>query len=318
MGEEQQNLTRAVSFLPDRLRFPLMAVREEDALQIREIRLKRLTPVMLRTDAGYQFLRYNGVLTDCEKAGDLCRVEHTDMEDALRRLCSFSIHAFQNEMKNGYITTPGGHRVGICAGATLSGQGELTAVHNVSSMSIRIAREVPGAADELLRQCYSGALKSVLIVGEPASGKTTVLRDAVKQLSGREYGYIRVCVVDERGEIAASCDGVSRKQLGFGCDVLDGYPRADGMMIALRAMSPEIVVCDEVGTQEDAVALEQVANAGVRLLSSIHAESFAKLLRRPQFSRLMKAGAFDVAVILRGRQAPGEIAEIVSLKKYWR
>ena len=129
---------------------------------------------------------------------------------------------------------------------------------------------------------------------------------------------MRVCIIDERGEIAATSSGVTSKNLGIGCDVLDGYPKAEGMQIALRSMSPDIIICDEIGAENDILAIESIVNSGIKIIASIHSDDFQHLMRRPQFSRLMQTGAFDIAVILQKKDNPGEIKEIVSLKKYWR
>ncbi|MEE1279770.1 MAG: stage III sporulation protein AA [Oscillospiraceae bacterium] len=318
MITQRRIIKEATAFLPDVLRFPIGAISENVLCEIKEIRLKRKTPVCIVTSNNKLFLKFDGtVVADAEQAG-LCIVENADMDDAVRRLCNYSVHAFQNEMKNGFITVAGGHRVGISASAIINAQGDMSAVRNVSSLNIRIAREVEGAADELIREVLREKIRSVLIVGEPSSGKTTVLRDVAKRLSEKEFGYMRVCIVDERGEISATSEGVNRMALGVGCDVLDGYPKAEGMMIALRAMSPDIIVCDEIGSSEDVASIESIANAGVKLIATIHANSFSQLSRRPQFSKLMQISAFDVAVILSGKNNPGKIKEIVSLKRHWR
>ncbi len=318
MTTHNKIIKEATAFLPDRLRFPISAVDEKGASEIKEIRLRRLCPVCIVTAHNKLFLRYDGTLTDRADGSGLCIIENPDMDDAVRKLCNYSIHAFQNEMKNGYITVPGGHRVGICATAVTNAEGIITAVRNVSSLNIRIAREVNGAADQLVKTVFAEKIRSTLIVGEPSSGKTTVLRDIAARLSDNEFSYMRVCVIDERGEIAATSEGINRKKLGVGCDVLDGYPKADGMMIALRAMSPEVIICDEIGSESDVYAIESVANAGVKLIASIHADSFSQLSRRPQFVKLMHIAAFDTAVILSGKQQPGKVNEIISLKRYWR
>lgn len=311
-------IREATAFLPDTIRYPISVIKEEMAEQIKEIRLKRECPVAVITSNQRLFLRFDGSLTYNLNQDDICIAKSHEIDDAVRRLCNYSLHAFQNEMKNGYITVLGGHRVGIGATAVTNAQGELTAIKNVASLNIRIAKEVIGAADALIKNVFNSGIKSVLIVGEPSSGKTTVLRDVASRLSGTDFDYLRVCVVDERSEIAAISDGISQKSLGIGCDVLDGYPKAEGMMIALRAMSPDVIICDEIGADGDVAAVESVANAGVKIIATIHASSFSQLVKRPQFARLMQTSAFDVAVVLLGKNMPGEIKEIVPLKRYWR
>ncbi len=318
MNLSLKNLREATAFLPDRIRYPVSVIEENLASQINEIRLKRLCPVVVVTSNERCFLKYDGTTTLNPADSSICRVENNDMDEAVRKLCNYSVHAFQNELKNGFITVSGGHRVGISATAVTNSQGEITAIKNISSLNIRIAREIKGAADEIINNVFYDRIRSVLIVGEPSSGKTTVLRDLAGRLSGAEFGYLRVCIVDERSEIAATSEGISKNNLGFGCDVLDGYPKADGMMIALRAMSPDIIVCDEIGSDRDVIAIEGIANAGTKLVASIHAEGFSQLLKRPQFVKLMRTAVFETAVVLKGKESPGKVKEIISLKRYWR
>lgn len=319
MKTDKQIINEATAFLPDALRFPFSNIGEKYLCDIKEIRLKRNYPVCVVTSNKKLFLKFDGELVcDAEQSG-LCKVENIYMDEAVRRLCNYSIHAFQNQMKNGFITISGGHRVGISATAITNAEGCITAIKNVSSLNIRIAREVPGAANELISEVFNdNKIKSVLIVGEPSSGKTTVLRDVARRLSGKEFGYMRVCVVDERGEISATNDGISQKTLDVGCDILDGYPKSEGMMIALRTMAPEVIICDEIGGFEDISAIENIANAGIRLIATIHSDSFLHLSKRVQFSKLMQTSAFDVAVVLCGKNNPGKIKDIIPLRRYWR
>ena len=318
MNSALKTIAQATLFLPDKVRYPILAINQSMAQQINEIRLKNLCPIALITSEERVFLKYDGSITHDPNESDVCILEKNDMEDAVRRLCNYSIHAFQNEMKNGFITVSGGHRVGIGASAITNAKGEITSIKNVSSLNIRISREIKGVADEIIDNIFYDRIKSVLIAGEPSSGKTTILRDIANRLSGKDFNFLRVCVVDERSEIAAICDGVSRSDIGIGCDVLDGYPKSDGMIIALRALSPDVIICDEIGSERDVAAIESIANSGVRLIASIHANSLTELLKRPQFSKLMHISAFESAVILKGKGFPGKIKEIVSLKRYWR
>ncbi len=318
MNSAINNLRQATDFLPDKIKYPISVISENFAFDINEVRLKRRRPLVLSTSDKRLFLKNNGTLTTNFEEASVCIVEDDDLSEAVRRLCNYSIHAFQNELKNGFVTVCGGHRVGIVGTAVISAQGEISAIKNISSLNIRISREIEGAADEIVSSIFGDRIRSVLIVGEPSSGKTTVLRDIARRLSGAEFGFLRVCIVDERSEIAATSEGISRNKLGVGCDVLDAYPKAEGMTIALRAMSPDVIICDEIGSDKDALAIESIANAGTKLVASIHAESFSGLLKRPQFQRLMATSVFETAVVLSGRETPGKIKEIVPLRRYWR
>ncbi len=318
MLSQRKIISEATAFLTDKIRYPIGLIPDDILCDIKEFRLKRNTPISIVTSRKKIFFKYDGtVIRSAEEAG-VCRAESVDIEESVRRLCNYSVHAYQNEMINGYITLAGGHRVGICATAVVGAKGNVSAIRNVSSINIRIARQIEGAANQLAKEVFSDKIRSVLIVGEPISGKTTILRDTARILSGKEFGYMRVCVVDERGEIAATSEGISKMNVGIGCDVLDGYPKSEGMLIALRALSPDVIICDEIGSDNDVKAIENIANAGVKLIASIHSDNMSKLIKRPQFIRLMQTSAFDVAVVLDGKENPGKIKEIISLKRFWR
>lgn len=312
-----EKINEAAAFLPDEIKYPILAMSERDMSIVKEIRLRSGFAVSIITIDGNFFLKNNGSLCSRPDETSVCIISEYDMNRAVIKLCNYSMHAYQNDMINGYITISGGHRVGICATAIIDERGNMTGVKNVSSLNIRIAREIQGVADEFMYEVFRNAIKSVLIVGEPSSGKTTLLRDAACRLAGADFGYQRVCIIDERREIL-SAGGMGTNLNYAGCDLLDGYPKSKGMMIALRTLSPDIIACDEIGGQEDVVALEKVANAGVKLLATIHADSFSQLIKRPQFEDMMHIGAFDTAVVLAGKSQPCKIKDIVTLRKYWR
>jgi len=318
MEINNKSIREATAFLPDRIRYPISVIKPQIANEIKEIRIKKGYPICLTFSNKNCFLMYDGTISSDFDKSTICIAQEQDFDEAIRKLCNYSIHAFQNQMKNGYITISGGHRVGIAASCVTNQNGEITAIKNVSSLNIRIAREVDGAADDFLNSVFADKIKSVLIAGEPSSGKTTVLREIARKISGKEFDFQRVCIVDERSELASMSEGYNKNIIGQGCDVLDAYPKAEGMMIALRAMSPDVIICDEIGSQDDVNAIQSVANAGVKIIATIHATNMAELSKRPQFQNLMKTGAFDVAVFLLGKHLPGKIREIVSLKKFWR
>jgi len=165
---------------------------------------------------------------------------------------------------------------------------------------------------------YQNGICSALIAGMPASGKTTLLRDLTRQLAdGEVFDYRRVCVIDERGEVGAVYYGSAQNDLGVTCDILDGYPKSEGIMIALRALSPDIILCDEIGGEQDVLALQSGVNAGVIFIATIHADSIAQLKRRPQFEALMKTGAFQKIVLLKDRDSPCSIKQIIDVEELY-
>jgi stage III sporulation protein AA len=228
-------------------------------------------------------------------------------------MCSYSLHSHQEEMRNGYITLMGGHRAGIGGTAVLA-EGRVASVRDVTSLNLRVARDIRGAADVIVKQVFSGGVCGLLIAGAPASGKTTVLRDLARQLSGGKTGhYLKVAVVDERCELGAVYDGVPQNDLGPCCDLLSGYPKAEGIFTAVRTLSPRVIVCDEIGGEEEASGMLDGLNCGVKIIATAHASSLEELLRRRQIARLLDSGVFDKIVRLGAAESPGEIVEVVEV-----
>lgn len=231
-----------------------------------------------------------------------------ELQTSFHALCGYSVYSHQPEIKSGFVTALGGHRVGICGTAVRDGR-DMTGIRDLSSMNIRVARQVAGAADELLHklESLSGGL---LLAGAPSSGKTTILRDLARQLSlGQTCEMKKVVVVDERGELAGTCGGIPQNDLGL-CDVLDGYAKGEGILQAVRCLSPDFIICDEVGGLEDIAAIEEGLNAGVSMVASIHAGSMPELMRRSQYRRLLATGAFRWVALLQTRASPGKLQGI--------
>ena len=225
-----------------------------------------------------------------------------DIAECFLELCRNSVHSFAREISEGYITLPGGHRVGFCGTAVGQG-GKLSTIKDISSLNIRFAREVRGCAGELCSRAFRDGLCSLVVCGKPLSGKTTILRDMARILGDTH----RVAVVDTRGEISGVYEGVPALDIGENTDVLNGYSRADGIMCALRSLSPEVIICDEIGG--DAEEIRQCMNCGVKLVVSAHAGSIPELMSRPALQGLLPL--FDRAALLGER---GRLCELVELR----
>jgi len=293
----------------ERIRKYLNLLPKDIKNQTQELRLRVNKPVSVCCISGIYFLTRNGRLT-CFPSGDMLLAEKADIDESFRNVCNYSIYSHQNEIKNGYITLSGGHRVGI-SGSAVFHEGTITGMRDISSINIRVAREITGAADEIFHVLKNDLSSGLLLVGAPASGKTTLLRDIARQISSGICGDIKkVTVVDERGELAGTYMGMAQNDLGVCSDVLDGYPKAEGIMQAIRSLSPEFIICDELGGNDEVSAVEQGLNAGVSMISSIHAGSIDELLKRKQAVALIKTGAFGSVVMLNGHETPGKIAGI--------
>lgn len=237
--------------------------------------------------------------------------------DEMNKMCSKlfdgTMYKFENQIKNGYITITGGHRVGFCGTAVYNSDNIVT-VKNITSMSFRISRQIKNAAREVIGNIMSdGIVCSALIVSEPCGGKTTILTDLARLISNSGK---RCAVIDERGEICSVYNGVPHKDIGKLTYVFDGYSKRDGMMIALRSMSPQVIICDEIGSTHDVQAMLDAMNAGVPVIATAHASDEDELFSRPQIEKMINYGAIDKIIFLKGASAPGAVKKVLTVNEY--
>lgn len=224
--------------------------------------------------------------------------------ELLRAFCGQSPYAFEEQMANGYLTLPGGHRVGLCGHAVLR-EGKLARLSKVQGMNIRIARQVPAAGAVLSFLMNGGRVRNTLAVSPPGMGKTTLLRHLALLLSDRGF---QVALVDERGELAAMQGGLPQLKVGARTDVMEGCPKAQAIPLLIRAMAPDVLVTDEIGGQGDCVALEEAARCGVAVIASAHGSSIQDLYLRPKLREILEQGVFERFVVL--GQSPGHVCGV--------
>ena len=275
-------------------------VTADKAQEVCEIRLRVDRPVIIETSRGDFFLDHSGIWR--EEPYGAYSVTETEIRDLIAYLCQDSVYAYSDEIRQGFLTVEGGHRIGLSGQAVLENENSLRTLKNISFVNIRVAHEIRGVADKILPELYkAGRFQNTLIVSPPGFGKTTLLRDLIRQLSdGNAYGPgLRVGVVDERSELAGSYRGRPQNDLGMRTDVLDACPKALGMLLLLRSMSPQVIAVDELGEEQDLRVLHMAASGGCSLLATVHGSGEADAARRlgGEYMREM----FARIVILKGR-----------------
>jgi len=300
--------------LPPAIRTAIFNLPPEKLEKVEEIRLRRGRPLMV-VEGGTDYM----VTPDGSATEDLENayiVSDSDAEKTFQLISQGSVYAWEDEIKNGFITLKGGHRVGIVGKVVLEA-GKIKTIKHVAGFNIRIARQIIGAADEAMSFVINekGEFLNTMIISPPKAGKTTLLRDLIRQLScgNPEFGLkgFKVGVVDERSEIACCYEGVPQNDVGIRTDVLDGCPKAWGIMMLLRSMSPDIIATDEIGRQEDVEALEEAVNAGVKLLATAHGSDLDDLKRRPTIRRLIENQFFDRYLVLGLSKGIGTLEKVV-------
>ena len=240
-------------------------------------------------------------------------VKKAQLQEILAYLSGYSLYAYEDEIRQGYLSLPGGHRVGI-AGRAVVERGKIRTVTDVSSLNIRFAHEVKGCADRLLPWIRKeDGLLHTLIVSAPGHGKTTLLRDCIRQVSDGEPGYpgLTVGVVDERSEIAGGFRGGPGNDVGLRRDVLDGCPKAEGMMMLIRSMAAKAAAVAEIGSRDDMDALTLAVNCGCVVVATVHGSSMEELKRKPVLREMVETGIFERYVFLKASGKPGRLHRIL-------
>jgi stage III sporulation protein AA len=267
---------------------------------LEEIRIRIDRPIEITMKGAPMFLSYI--------------IRQEDAFNLLNKISQFSIYTLEEELKRGYITVSGGHRIGL-AGKVILEEGKVKAIRDIASFNIRIAKEKIGIAEKIIPFIFNHSWMHTMIVGPPQTGKTTLLRDIARIISSgnQEKGIhaYKVGIVDERSEIAGCVHGIPQMTFGHRLDVLDACPKAEGMMMMIRSMSPDVLVVDEIGRIEDAESIQEAVHAGIKLIMTTHGTSLEEAKNRPSLKSIIDQNIFQRFIVLSRAHGPGTITHIL-------
>lgn len=294
LSDKQLNPPGYLSYMPPALKSKLLSIPNENLC---EIRIRRQKPIVLIYTFGSFYLSKNGTITTSRN--DAFITNSKDFSHAVETAFEFSLYAHEDELSNGFITIKGGHRIGICGEFR---SGKLRNLADISSLNYRIAHEHIGIGDRVIADIVdNNRIKNTLIISPPMCGKTSIIRDLARTLSSDGY---KVGICDTRTEIAAVYDGIPYMDTGD-ADILSGAKKSDGINILLRTMSPDVIICDEIGTKEDISAVLEAIGSGSAIIATAHSVSRAALSKSSSLSEIIPY--FDIIITLSGI---GKIEEV--------
>ena len=258
--------------------------------ELQEIRIRVDKPIILKLKEKDLILQYN--------------ILQTEILQIVERLCENSIYAYKNQICEGFITIKGGHRIGITGTCVIENQ-KISNIKYISSLNFRIAREVKGCSQKILKDVIDqehNTIYNTLIVSPPGKGKTTILRDTIRNISNGipEMNFRgKICgVVDERGEIAAMYKGIPQNDIGIRTDVIENVSKYNGMQILIRAMGPEVIACDEIGTKEDIEAIQYAINSGVKGIFTMHGSNMTSVKSNSEINKIIESKLIEKIIFL--------------------
>lgn len=317
-GKERMDVNHReiLEILPRKLRNLLSNMPNRFLNDVEELRLRVNKPLIINSHGEDYFLTEDGWPTKI--IHKTIMVNKEDVRTSFRLVTDYSAYALEEEIKNGFITIKGGHRIGIC-GKTIIENNRVKTIKNISGLNIRISKEKIGCGKKVINYIIKGAdsIFNTLIVSPPGCGKTTILRDIIRLISSgipkSDFKGTKVSVVDERSEIAGCYNGIPQKDVGLRTDVLDGCPKAEGMIMLIRSMSPMVIATDEIGRDDDIYALKEAMNAGVKFITTVHGDSIEEIGRRTNIASLVENKVFERIIILTNDPRVGTVKQVIDL-----
>lgn len=297
-----------VSFISPRIKKIIEELNETTIENIQEIRLRKNKPVVIVSNGESSFLTSNSKTTYIVSNNCVIPTEN-EIIDTVNKMCGYSMHTQNENISNGFLTLKNGSRVGL-SGTAVYEDGNIKSVKDINSINIRIPRNKVNISDAVFDYFQSRGLKNIIVVGPPNSGKTTMLKDIAYQLSsGRMGKYYKVCIVDERNEIS------SNDFSGPNTDVLSGFEKYKGITIAMRTLSPDFIICDEISSTNEVLKILDGMNSGIKFVLSLHSNDLEELKRKNLFNLLVDKAEFDTIVLLSDSSQPGIISNIYKIER---
>jgi stage III sporulation protein AA len=285
-------------YFPESIAKVFYSIKDNDLYDIEEVRLRNGKPAMLYKQDGGSFITLSGQLTRDIRQKCLY-TEDDDLKALFFSLAKHSVYAYETEIRNGFLTIDNGYRIGI-AGTAIRDASHIKGFKNINALNIRIPRQLQGLCRGLLPYISENCrLLNTLIISAPQLGKTTLIRDIARAAGNGEWlNRHKVCIIDERSEIAALKEGSPQFAVGLETDILDNMFKSEGMVLALRALSPDVIITDEIGREADLASIREVLNCGVSIIATAHGNELNDIKRRLFFSKLLSEKAFDRIIVL--------------------
>ncbi|QUI23813.1 stage III sporulation protein AA [Vallitalea pronyensis] len=295
--------------LPAPLRDWFQTMKKRDIKGLQEIRLRVGKPVIIYMHNQEYYVSENELVS---WGKNRYVVTDKDIKETMEFISNYSLYAFEDEVRHGYITIEGGHRVGL-SGKVIVENRQVKTIKYISCINIRISHEIKGCSDSIMTYLFEDhQVLHTLIISPPKCGKTTLLRDIIRQLSNgyEDQEGITVGVVDERSELGGCYRGVPQNDIGMRTDILDGCPKTEGMLMLIRSMSPAVIAVDEIGSSEDIDAIDFVMNAGSKIICTVHGANVNEVKDKPILGKLMDKGVIERFIVLENKNGIGDMKKV--------